>query len=237
MRNDFESNYLMHHGILGQKWGQQNGPPYPLSKREHDKVVKKAKKDAEKGNKWATEKEQPSSIRASIAAGRYAANPSKKNEERLKRANDRDELRWKTARTELKRKKQNEALEKARIARQKKAEEQRQAEEFEKKKAEILRSGDASLIVQNKERFTDQEIQNALNRIRNENEIKSYVQKKEKSGFDKIDSMMNKTAKVMDWAVVGMGAYNITADLYNTFLADEGAKWKKIPNRDWQKKK
>lgn len=31
MRNDYESNYLMHHGIKGQKWGVKNGPPYPLS--------------------------------------------------------------------------------------------------------------------------------------------------------------------------------------------------------------
>ena len=26
-----ENNYLVHHGIPGQKWGVQNGPPYPLS--------------------------------------------------------------------------------------------------------------------------------------------------------------------------------------------------------------
>lgn len=25
-------DYLAHHGILGQKWGDQNGPPYPLSR-------------------------------------------------------------------------------------------------------------------------------------------------------------------------------------------------------------
>lgn len=30
MRNDFESNYLAHHGILGMHWGRRNGPPYPL---------------------------------------------------------------------------------------------------------------------------------------------------------------------------------------------------------------
>lgn len=31
MRNDYCSNYLMHHGIQGQKWGVRNGPPYPLT--------------------------------------------------------------------------------------------------------------------------------------------------------------------------------------------------------------
>ena len=42
MRNDFENNYLMHHGILGMKWGQQNGPPYPLDSNKHSASEKKA---------------------------------------------------------------------------------------------------------------------------------------------------------------------------------------------------
>lgn len=42
MRNDFESNYLAHHGILGQKWGKKNGPPYPLDAGEHSSSEKKA---------------------------------------------------------------------------------------------------------------------------------------------------------------------------------------------------
>ena len=42
MRNDFESNYLMHHGILGQKWGHKNGPPYPLDAKDHSSSEKKA---------------------------------------------------------------------------------------------------------------------------------------------------------------------------------------------------
>lgn len=28
------SDYLSHHGIIGQKWGKQNGPPYPLSRAQ-----------------------------------------------------------------------------------------------------------------------------------------------------------------------------------------------------------
>ena len=34
-------NYLVHHGILGQKWGVQNGPPYPLSKSDMSSSEKK----------------------------------------------------------------------------------------------------------------------------------------------------------------------------------------------------
>lgn len=42
MRNDFESNYLAHHGILGMKWGRKNGPPYPLGASDHSAAEKKA---------------------------------------------------------------------------------------------------------------------------------------------------------------------------------------------------
>lgn len=36
------NNELYHHGILGQKWGVRNGPPYPLSAGDHSKAEKKA---------------------------------------------------------------------------------------------------------------------------------------------------------------------------------------------------
>lgn len=42
MRNDFESNYLAHHGILGMHWGKKNGPPYPLGAEDHSASEKKA---------------------------------------------------------------------------------------------------------------------------------------------------------------------------------------------------
>lgn len=46
--------HLAHHGILGQRWGKRNGPPYPLTpsrksfseKRAEHKAARTAKKDA-----------------------------------------------------------------------------------------------------------------------------------------------------------------------------------------------
>lgn len=37
-----EHNYLIHHGILGQKWGKKNGPPYPIAPGDHSAAEKKA---------------------------------------------------------------------------------------------------------------------------------------------------------------------------------------------------
>ena len=36
------SNDLYHHGVLGQKWGRKNGPPYPLGASDHSAAEKKA---------------------------------------------------------------------------------------------------------------------------------------------------------------------------------------------------
>ena len=33
---------IQHHGILGQKWGRRNGPPYPLDGSDHSAAEKKA---------------------------------------------------------------------------------------------------------------------------------------------------------------------------------------------------
>lgn len=33
---------LMHHGIDGQRWGVMHGPPYPLSRADHKRIIKSA---------------------------------------------------------------------------------------------------------------------------------------------------------------------------------------------------
>lgn len=37
-----ETTYLKHYGIQGQKWGQRNGPPYPLKAGDHSAAEKRA---------------------------------------------------------------------------------------------------------------------------------------------------------------------------------------------------
>lgn len=42
MGNEYYLNSISHHGILGQKWGRLNGPPYPLSRSDLSASEKKA---------------------------------------------------------------------------------------------------------------------------------------------------------------------------------------------------
>ncbi len=48
--SDSDSLVLIHHGIEGQKWGQQNGPPYPLDYEDHSAAEKKMNPKSELDN-------------------------------------------------------------------------------------------------------------------------------------------------------------------------------------------
>lgn len=45
------SNELCHHGIKGQKWGERNGPPYPLGASDHSASEKRSLNKVEKDHK------------------------------------------------------------------------------------------------------------------------------------------------------------------------------------------
>lgn len=78
MRNDFEPNYLAHHGILGMKWGVKNGPPYPLGASDHSKSEKKA--GWRKSLKGSYEKAmQKKADRRQLEADKYAEKHGKRS--------------------------------------------------------------------------------------------------------------------------------------------------------------
>lgn len=84
------SSELRHHGIKGQKWGVQNGPPYPLNERKHSQVLSKAgsaiKKSVEKHqNKVAARKQAKQEKAAAKAAQKQQneRNPRKMTDQQL----------------------------------------------------------------------------------------------------------------------------------------------------------
>lgn len=67
-----KNDYLMHHGIKGQKWGVRNGPPYPLKDGAHSAAEKKAGGDVRVGP-HITKKEVGIALAAAAIAGITAA--------------------------------------------------------------------------------------------------------------------------------------------------------------------
>lgn len=59
-----EGNFLEHHQILGAKWGQRNGPPYPLNKKGKESFRKRRKAEKlqkqQEAKKAAQEKREAS---------------------------------------------------------------------------------------------------------------------------------------------------------------------------------
>lgn len=67
---------LYHHGILGQKWGKKNGPPYPLNASDHSAAEKKAgwKSSLKSGEKKSVDgKKVAKGIAAGVAGAGIAA--------------------------------------------------------------------------------------------------------------------------------------------------------------------
>lgn len=67
----YKPDYVEHHGIIGQKWGDRNGPPYPLSSSEHSAVVKSAdKKSTRSGRKltWHQRRKAKKNLKKARAA-------------------------------------------------------------------------------------------------------------------------------------------------------------------------
>lgn len=74
-------------------------------------------------------------------------------------------------------------------------------------KERVLREGTASEVLQYKNELTNQELSNALNRIRWMNDLERIAKSEVDDGFDKIDAVMKKVGKINDWTSIGLNSY------------------------------
>lgn len=98
---------LMHHGIVGQRKGVRNGPPYPLDKKEHMQVISSSKnkkrasggdpKEAKRVKKeqkkaWKVKVKEQKKFNKNMKKLQKKEKSRKKNEERVERQLKKREL-------------------------------------------------------------------------------------------------------------------------------------------------
>lgn len=100
---------LAHHGVEGMKWGQQNGPPYPLS-RQGSGIMSRIKDRYKKHKQAKLEKERIKKKKATLEKARIAKQKRAAEEKRKKadelnrRKSDAEDLKKNAARVHTTRK-------------------------------------------------------------------------------------------------------------------------------------
>lgn len=74
---------------------------------------------------------------------------------------------------------------------------------YEAEKARVLREGTATEVLQYKKEFTNQELSDAINRIRMTDQLTSLSQKELDESWKRIDDAMKKVQMVNSWITVG----------------------------------
>ncbi len=168
---------MYHHGILGQKHGVRNGPPYPLDAEDHSAAEKKAG--------W----------RKSL--DKITSKFSKK-----KSADDDQNVSSKRAPVET--------------------EEEREAR-IQRGKAEAMISGDPTKIKEFASSMTNNELQQAINRmnmlatVERNQPVPEPVQSKMDKALAKVDETAEKINNTVRVVNNGINAYNNVAKIYNKF--------------------
>ena len=103
---------------------------------------------------------------------------------------------------------------------------QKEADEFfEKNKEKILRSGKAKDILVNQARLTNQELNEAVNRMDLNERISNHANKQTVTKWQQIDRIIRGPVKDMtDWTEQGIKTWNAMAKIYNTTSAGKKEK-------------
>lgn len=203
--NDFR---LYHHGILGQKHGQRNGPPYPLSAGDHSASERKAG--------WRQSLSNVARKLTGRSGGSEAA--------RIARA-DHDGDSWSKATTAAILAKQKESFAETeeakakREAEEKAAAEKREADEkarAEQEKKDLIYSGDQERIhaAAKEGKLTVQEFEEAVKRCELNKRLENS--KPQEQTVDKIKTAADKLNNTANLLQNGVRAYNAVADIVNS---------------------
>ena len=239
---EFGMECLGHHGILGQKWGKLNGPPYPLGEGDHsageksaakaagvkvgsdsgkgsmDNVKKKssAQNKAKKPKKELTpEEKRQKAIEAAIAG-------DKKNITKYMDYLTTDELREAQTRAQMKDSltREDPTLKKASKA--------------DIEKEEAIKSGDKEKVKEYADKMTYNELAEAMNKVNLMQKLNEVPP--QPTALDKLSEVANKVDQFRSAAEKGIGMYNLAAKVYNSTHKD-GAKWPIIGGNEKDKEK
>lgn len=105
---------------------------------------------------------------------------------------------------------------KAKVAKEKQqAEEKRENERLAADKERVLRSGTATEVMKYQGKLTNQELNSAAERIKLENQLRSYSEKDVKTALDKLKKVQNYTNVSSALAKDGIEIWNSFAAVYN----------------------
>lgn len=85
---------------------------------------------------------------------------------------------------------------------------------YEAEKQTALQKGKASDVLQFKGNLTNQQLQDAVNRIRLEETLKDYSAKEIQSNWDKVDNAMKRVQQVTNWTNITLNAFDAAEKVY-----------------------
>lgn len=162
IKPDLTEDYLSHHGILGMHWGQRNGPPYPLGsdvstgKRLKSGAAGSVEKKKPKKKSFAEKRKAKKVYKKRVAAAQKA---------RETKARKAEEARAKAAEEERKAKEAQEAQDRA----------EKEQLEREQWKRDVINRGDAKTASEHTELFSNEEIQEIINRYNATDKLSQVV--------------------------------------------------------------
>ena len=94
------------------------------------------------------------------------------------------------------------------------------ARERKLKAAEVVNSGNAKLIYENRDNLTEAQLKTAISRIQTENTLRALVSDQNPSKMQKVISTANKLQTAANVAETGINAYNQVARVVNAFSGE-----------------